>query len=110
VAIVAAFLIYARTHEAAPEARLVRFGLPRPEGGEYPSFNGRESPPVVSPDGRQIAIVAHVIGGPNAVWIRPLDGLTARALPRTEGVPNSSLRPFWSPDSRSIAFFAAGKL
>ena len=110
LATAAAFLTFVRAREAPAESGLVRFVLPPPEGAEYPSYNDIESPPIVSPDGRQIAIVAHAIGRPNAVWIRSLDGLTARALAGTEGVPNSSLRPFWSPDSRSIAFFADGKL
>src|SRR5262249_31643792 len=35
-----------------------------------------------------------------------LGGLTAQALPGTEG----GSYPFWSPDSRWIAFFASGKL
>jgi Tol biopolymer transport system component len=40
------------------------------------------------------------------IWVRALDSLTARELPGTEEARN----PFWSPDSRSIAFFASGKL
>ena len=38
--------------------------------------------------------------------MRPLDSLTAHALPGTEG----AYYPFWSPDSRFIGFFAQGKL
>ena len=38
--------------------------------------------------------------------MRPLDSLTAQALPGTEGAEY----PFWSPDSRFIGFFAQGKL
>ncbi|MBK5256291.1 MAG: PD40 domain-containing protein, partial [Vicinamibacteria bacterium] len=38
--------------------------------------------------------------------VRPLDTLEARPLPGTEG----ALRPFWSPDSRFVAFMAGGKL
>src|SRR5678816_3123848 len=40
------------------------------------------------------------------LWVRDLDSLAARALPGTRGVEY----PFWSPDSRAIAFFADGKL
>src|SRR5205807_1706181 len=40
------------------------------------------------------------------LWVRPVDELAAR---RVEGTKGASL-PFWSPDSRSIAFFANGKL
>src|SRR5262249_32436825 len=41
----------------------VRFFVPPPEHAAYPSYNQIESPPVVSPDGRQIAFIAHEIGG-----------------------------------------------
>ena len=40
------------------------------------------------------------------LWVRDLDSLFARALPGTAGAQY----PFWSPDSRAIAFFADGKL
>jgi Tol biopolymer transport system component len=38
--------------------------------------------------------------------VRPLDAPSARRLPSTE----RALAPFWSPDSRRIAFFAQGEL
>ena len=65
---------------------------------------------VISPDGRKVAFVAP---GTNrgaavgAVWVRPLETLNARPLDGTEGAANL---PFWSPDSRFIAFQAQGKL
>jgi len=40
------------------------------------------------------------------LWLRPLDSATARPLAGTEG----GAFPFWSPDSRYIAFFSGGKL
>ena len=40
------------------------------------------------------------------LWIRPLDSLDARMLPGTADVDT----PFWSPDGKSVAFFADGKL
>ena len=59
----------------------------------------------ISPDGRTVAFVA-AVAGPTMIWVRPLDASTARALPSTEGAG----RPFWSPDSRSLAFFAGSQL
>ena len=44
--------------------------------------------------------------GPRRLWLRPLDQTEARPLAGTEG----GTSPFWSPDSRSIGFFAGGKL
>ena len=40
------------------------------------------------------------------LWVRPLDSLDAHPLPGTDG----ATYPFWSPDSRQVAFFADGKL
>ncbi len=84
----------------APQpAPVVRFPLLTPAGVQNPS------PPVVSPDGRQIAFAADG-DGKRLIWIRPLDSLEARPLAGTDGV----LRPFWSPDSRFLGFMAGGKL
>ena len=59
----------------------------------------------ISPDGATVAYVATAEGN-NGLWIRSLDGTSARLLPGTEG----AYSPFWSPDSKSIGFFAEGKL
>ena len=72
-----------------------------PPGGEFQLQNGSE----ISPDGRLIVYVAHT-GDVDRLWLRQLDELSARELPGTEG----ATYPFWSADSRSIGFFAAGKL
>jgi eukaryotic-like serine/threonine-protein kinase len=61
--------------------------------------------PAISPDGRRIAVVFRS-GRQNALWVRELDGADFRMLPGTEGANY----PFWSPDGRSVAFFASGKL
>jgi eukaryotic-like serine/threonine-protein kinase len=68
------------------------------------ALNGN-SLPAVSPDGKRIAF-AGVAEGTSSLWIRDLDSLITRILPGTEG----AFDPFWSPDSRSIAFFANGRL
>ena len=63
----------------------------------------------LSPDGRQIAYVASGVAlgdGPSRLWVRPLDSTTGQSLPGTEGARN----PFWSPDNRSLGFFADFKL
>ena len=60
----------------------------------------------LSPDGRRLAFVAARKRAASQLWIRPLDGVEAQPLPGTEGASF----PFWSPDSRVIAFFAGGKL
>ena len=60
---------------------------------------------VISPDGRNL-IFTGVSEGKSEIWLRPLDGFTAHPMSGTEG----SFNYFWSPDSRSIGFFAGGKL
>jgi serine/threonine protein kinase len=89
----------AHLRKAPPmEARPMRFFILPPEKTSLGSF-------ALSPDGRWLAFTA-ATGGKDQLWVRALDGLTAQALPGTEGASY----PFWSPDSRSIAFFANVKL
>jgi serine/threonine protein kinase len=59
----------------------------------------------ISPDGRNVAFVGRA-SGVERLWIRPLDSLSSRELLGTE----TATFPFWSPDSRFVAFFATGKL
>ncbi len=59
----------------------------------------------ISPDGRQLVFVASS-EGKSQLWLRPIESVTAHPLRGTEGASS----PFWSPDSRSIGFFAEGKL
>jgi len=60
----------------------------------------------ISPDGNNIAFVATDSSGVDHVWVRPINSLTAISLSGTDG----AIYPFWSYDSRSIGFFAGGKL
>jgi len=59
----------------------------------------------LSPDGKQIVFVASA-NGASQLWLRRLDKDAAQPLRGTEG----ARYPFWSPDSRSIAFSTPGKL
>ena len=59
----------------------------------------------VSPDGRHVALRG-VTEGKVVLWVRDLDSLITRPLAGTE----EAFFPFWSPDSRSIAFFTGSKL
>jgi serine/threonine protein kinase/Tol biopolymer transport system component len=60
----------------------------------------------LSPDGRRLAFTATDGNGRVMLWVRALDSLAMQPLAGTEGAAG----PFWSPDSRSIAFVARGKL
>jgi len=61
----------------------------------------------VAPNGHTVAVVAYLDSArKNALWIYELGSQSATSLPDTEGASY----PFWSPDSRTLAFFADGKL
>ncbi|MBA2705989.1 MAG: serine/threonine-protein kinase, partial [Blastocatellia bacterium] len=81
------------------ESYAMRFSVPLPEKAA-----GAISL-AISPDGRRVAFVASS-EGKTQVWVRAIDSLTAQPLAGTE----EALNLFWSPDSRSIGFFAGGKL
>jgi serine/threonine protein kinase len=66
----------------------------------------RPTPPALSPDGRKLVFSAISADGKVQLWTRSLDALTAQPLAGTDG----GQAPFWSPDSKSIGFFADGKL
>jgi Tol biopolymer transport system component len=75
------------------------FGAPRSLG------SGNATQVAISPDGQNIVFVAAASSG-FQILLRAVATLTTRPIPGTEG----GVFPFWSPDSRSIGFFAAGKL
>jgi eukaryotic-like serine/threonine-protein kinase len=79
-----------------PERRVVEITTPRTS--DPWSF-------AIAPDGRRLAFVADHDGTP-ALWVRALDAASPQLLPGTQG----ARRPFWSPDSRSIGFFANSEL
>jgi Tol biopolymer transport system component len=56
--------------------------------------------PCLSPNGEYLAFKADNSEGKGMIWIRPLNSLSSYPLPGTEGAN----RPFWSPDSKYIAF------
>ena len=60
----------------------------------------------LSPDGRMVAFTAAKAGGEPSVWVRSLDSASARPIADTA----EATFPFWSPDSREIGFFSAGRL
>jgi Tol biopolymer transport system component len=87
-------------------ARVVR-SLISAEEGTFPILTGDfAGPPALSPDGNNLAFAAAQAQGAVVLWVRPLNALHARALTGTE----SATFPFWSPDGRSLGFFAGGKL
>ncbi len=72
------------------------------EGVKLPLVNSM----ALSPDGKMLAYVAQVGVEKPSLWIRPLDTARAKRVDDTDG----AAYPFWSPDSRYVAFFVPGKL
>jgi Tol biopolymer transport system component len=87
------------------ESRSFRFTVPPPAGAAFVSL-GEGGGFALSPDGRQLVFAATTPDGRSFLWLRALDNEEPRRLDSTEGAEY----PFWSPDSRSIAFFAEGKM
>ena len=103
-----AVAIYGLTSGAGNQAppRVLRSYLPPPPNTTYHFFGANVGAPALSPDGRRIAFGVHDADGSFRLWIRELDALEGYPLPGGDG----GLFPFWSPDSRSIGFFAKGRL
>ncbi len=87
-----------------PENRVLRFQIDPPDGGQFVS-GGIAGGIAFSPDGRTAAYVASG-GRKMGLWVRPLDGASARLIAGTE----EARFPFWSPDSKSIGFFTPSQL
>ena len=106
----AGVLAYIELRTSPPPA-VVRFQIDPPVESSFGSTSGigradGTSGAMLSPDGTRLAFVATGKDGRAEIWLRRLDSFTSRPLSGTDDV----LMPFWSPDSRSIGFFAAGKL
>ena len=99
--IVTLFYVFLSRRAPAPEAREAqRFTIPLPEKSQVIDA------PLISPDGRRLVYRLNTEDGKELLWLRPLDSIEARPLAGTEGATQA----FWSPDSQSIGFVAAGKL
>ena len=72
-----------------------------------PGGAGLDSVPAVSPDGERVAFTAVAAeGGPPRLFVRARHDANARPIAGTDGAK----QPFWSPDSRTVAYFANGRL
>ncbi len=96
LAAIAATVVFAALwfSQTEPEPRIRRFSI------EFGDKFRNISWPRISPDGQFLAFKATDTTGESKIWIRPLNSLEAYPLAGTE----DALRPFWSPDSRYLAY------
>ncbi len=77
-----------------------------PPGVVFSSSTDSPMPLTLSPDGKLLAFCARNGEGPDMLWVRSIDANDARPIPGTEDAEG----PFFSPDGRSLGFFAGDKL
>jgi eukaryotic-like serine/threonine-protein kinase len=100
----AATAYWLRPHDAAVRRAAIRFQIQPPENVHW-SVSLNNQTIAISPEGGQLAFIGRAMNQAQ-IWIRSLDSLKARPLTGTDGAYSL----FWAGDSRSIVFFAEGKL
>ena len=104
VATVALGVAYVRNLSSTPE--MITAAIRPPADVRFVFTDDAGGPAVISPDGGAIAFTGRCKDGINRLWVRRLSDGASRVLPGTE----ECYFPFWSPDSKSVAFFAKMKL
>ena len=92
-----------RTSEPSP---VLRSYLPPPAGVGFDLTGDFAGPPAITPDGTAIVFSARNQKDRDSLWVQSLNELAAKKLDGTE----AASFPFWSPDGKSIGFFADGRL
>jgi serine/threonine protein kinase len=85
------------------QARVAKLSIAFPEGDAIDFAQGLELD--ISADGRNVVFAARH-GDTTQLMLRALDSTTWQPLPST----NDAYSPFFSPDGKSIGFFARGRL
>src|SRR5688500_1322778 len=93
--------LYARAAREA--ARTSVFDITAPTGMRFNAVGDNSGAAVLSPDGTMVTYSA-VDGAKTELWLRVIATGETKAIAGTEGASF----PFWSPDSRHIAFFTPG--
>ncbi len=90
----------------AARPQVIRSTLLPPPNTEFHFVDANSGTPAVSPDGTRVAFSARDADDQVLLWVRPLDSLDSFPIRGSSG----ATFPFWSPDGRSLGFFAQGKL
>ena len=97
-------LVFSVFNKTEVEIQEMKASVIPPHGISYE--NSRGSNLTISPDGKYISFIGTDSTGVSKLWVRPVNSLTARPLTTA----SASAYPFWSPDSKSIAYFDKGKM
>ena len=101
LASIAVVAVASRWARPAADVRGMRLQLSEPEPSDtLPGL-------AISPDGRKL-LWSTAREGQSTLWLQDLAEAEPRRLEGTGGVIEAN--PFWSPDSRRVAFFAEGQL
>ena len=84
-----------------PKLKVARYAIAKPHNLSTISW------PRISPDGTMLSFEAADSSGEGGIYIRPINSLEAKLLVKTN-LGNS--RPFWSPDSKQLAYFENDRL
>jgi Periplasmic component of the Tol biopolymer transport system len=100
------FLARPRPETVSRAGLMTTSRIEAPARANFQLFGDFGGAPAFSPDGTKLAFIGVGADGCNRIWMRALKDLTPRVLPGTEG----AYLPFWSPDGRSLGFFADDEL
>ena len=109
---VGAAIGYWIAHRAQPATtgERIAFTIPAPPGSRFrftiEEDGTRIAPPLISPDGKQIVFGVVDSKGGRTLMRRSFDDVAVQPI----AASTEARTPFWSPDSRSLAFFSEGKL
>ncbi|HTS34975.1 MAG TPA: protein kinase [Candidatus Solibacter sp.] len=106
VALLAAIAMGIAMFSSREAKAIVRLQINVPEKVQFNFVGDAGGPPVISPDGTKIVLSMKGRDGRSQLYVRSLDKLSFDPLPGTE----DGQFPFWSPDSRAMAFFTLEKL
>jgi eukaryotic-like serine/threonine-protein kinase len=97
-------------NKTIPEKPTILANILPPQGYEYDFSQQNAGALSISPDGHWLTFVAwDTATGKYKFWLRSVDSLDSHVVPGTESA-TQLMHPFWSPDSKFLAFFQDRKL
>ncbi len=105
--IVAAGAVFLWRGKPAEPTQLMRFNISFQDDVRYTVGEDFVRSASISPDGKRVVFTGSDLAtGTARLFIRMIDSTQATPLMGTEG----GTEPFWSPDSKSVGFYADGKV